>query len=159
MTSKFATAAAVLLLTAGTAAAAPRFVGTYTMTNTEICQALGTRAVPTNKGFIAQGMGTMVASGAKLTFTGAVQTAPMFDNGRDPFERRSFTETRTYRITGTANPYAITLTKPNGRSATFRIRFDEVNAAGVAGYATVLGSFSNGPATTNCVTQMVFVSH
>lgn len=159
MTSKLATAAAVLLLTAGTAAAAPRFAGTYTMTDTEICQALGTKAVPTNKGMIGQGMGVMVASGANLTFTGTVQSAPMFDAGGNPFERSSFSETQTYRVTGTANPYTITLTKPNGRSATFRVRFDEVNAAGVAGYATLTGSFSNGTAAANCVTQMVFVSH
>ena len=159
MSTKILVTAAALLFSVSSAAAAPKLIGTYTVTSVEMCQAVGTAATPTDKGSITQMLATVVATATDLKLAGSTQTAPMFDSGASPFKRTTFTETQTYTVSGTTNPYSLTMTKSNGKSQVLKANFNEVNAAGVAGSMSFLVSYSNKGGATNCVGEVSFVKH
>lgn len=150
---------AALCFTAGLAAAAPRLAGTYTMTTTQVCQARGAKTVPTARGSITHTLATAVVSAGKMTMSGTTQSGPMFDAGTKPFARQSFTDVQTIAVTGTANPYALKMTKSNGTSKVFQAYLDEVDALGIAHSTTFVFASSDGPVANDCVSRMSLISH
>ena len=154
-----ATALTATVLATGAASAAPKLAGTYTMTNTEICQAVGSGSVPSDRGRLSQGMGTVTIVGNRMDFVGHAQAGKLVIASNEKLTRTRFGETQTFAISGTGNPYVVKLTKPSGRSIQMMAHLDEIDARGVAGQMVLLGSFANGHPGTNCVTQTVFVSH
>lgn len=151
---------AALCFTAGLAsAAAPRLAGTYTLTQTQVCQARGAKTVPTARGSITHTLATAVVTSGRMTMSGISQSGPMFDAGTKPFVRQSFTDVQTIAVFGTANPYSLKMTKPSGASKVVKAYLDEVDASAIAHSATFVFASSDGPLANDCVSRMSLISH
>jgi hypothetical protein len=159
MTFRLPTAITALVLIPTVAAAAPTLSGTYTIADTEICQAVGSGSVPGNRGTTTQGLGIVQVTGTTMAFTGDFASGRLIAKSTEQITVSSVTESQTFVITGSANPYSLTMTKPSGKSLTVKAHFDEVGPDGVARSMVTLGSYANGTTAKNCVSQMVFTAH
>jgi len=156
-------AAAAVVASVSTALAAPKLQGTYTIAGSQMCQA------PLGKtgGDIEHQVGKVVFtpvtnSTTKVNFSMSVkdQWGPSVSSGGS-VSLNAVTATGTATITGSSNPYPISLsmTTPNGTMTTNGfVQLDLAGATdGIARRAVVLSRSNNGAMTGyNCTTEMMF---
>lgn len=146
-------AAAALVATASLtpAQAAARLSGTYIGTMTQLCQAIGSSsAVPWQSGDLEQNVGLYVFAGGKLTIKGVDFWGPSIDH-TPSIRQKSVSVTMTVTMTGSDNPYQVTA------GGLKNIAYlGQVDAAGVAHHAVMIGSFSSNSQTApNCSAKII----
>lgn len=156
-------AAGVLAISALPAAAAPLLSGAYTATGIQVCQVVtGGKTIDPNR---THGNGEQMAARISLTngaggASGTLMTADQWVSliGKSgTVNRQTLRVPITLAVSGTANPYAMTLTMttPQGKATqTGKIFLGNITG-GIAGRAMFLTTSSNGQSTTpNCVMRV-----
>jgi hypothetical protein len=147
--------AALLALPAVASAAPPRLVGTYTMSGPELCQYLiGSN---TGRGQVDLRMLEAVFAAGTVKISGASVGGSLFATAPD-VGTRTKSGTIPYRITGTANPYTMTLgTAPDTRS--YRLHLSQVDGSGIAHHAQTLETDTNSAGKTVCTRALTLHRH
>lgn len=156
-------AVAAIVASVSAAEAAPKLLGSYTIAGTQMCQA----PVGKSGGDIEHQMGT-------VTFTAVAGSTSKFDfrmsikdqwgssvSNTGSIGVNSMTVTGTATISGTANPYSITLVMKVGTSTMTTTGFAQLDLTGatdgIARRAVILSRSNNGEMSGyNCTNEMTY---
>ena len=151
--------ATLLALPTVASAAPPRLVGTYTMSGSELCQyVIGSN---TDRGGInirlLEAVFATGPAGSTVRISGGAIGGSLFASSPN-IGLRTKNGTIPYEITGSANPYTMTLgTAPDARS--YRIHLSQVDANDVAHHAQTLETDTNSAGKAACTRALTIHRH